>query len=84
MEESKTIRIFNPNFKGMYLEKLKTLIEKADLPSLGYKKITETKMETDFKTGLISLIVFSKSLLALSYFLKYLTNLNGPKNLAFN
>ena len=51
MEESKTIRIFNPNFTGMSLEKLKALIEQADLPSLGYKKITETKTETDFETG---------------------------------
>ena len=33
------------------MKRLQTLIDQADLPSLGYKKITENKTETDFETG---------------------------------
>ena len=51
VDESMQIRIFNPDFSGMSTQELETLIERADLPSLGYKKITETKTETDFETG---------------------------------
>ena len=52
VDESIEIRIFNPNFNGMSSQELQILIEEADLPSLGYRKITETKTETDFETGL--------------------------------
>lgn len=51
VDESMQIRVFNPNFSGMSMQKLASLIEQADLPSLGYKKIKETKIETDFETG---------------------------------
>ena len=51
VDESMQIRVFNPNFNGMSSEEFQTLIEQADLPSLGYRKITETKTETDFETG---------------------------------
>ncbi len=51
VNESKQIRVFNPDFSGMSSQALATLIEQADLPSLGYRKITETKTETDFETG---------------------------------
>jgi hypothetical protein len=51
VDESMQIRIFNPDFSGMSAQQLEAMIEKADLPSLGYRKITETKTETDFETG---------------------------------
>ena len=52
VDESMQIRVFNPNFTGMSSKEFQALIEQADLPSLGYRKITETKTETDFETGL--------------------------------
>ena len=45
------MKIFNPDFSGMSTEELQDLIEHADLPSLGYKKVTEKKTEIDFETG---------------------------------
>ena len=33
------------------MKNLQILIDQADLPSLGYKRITENKTETDFETG---------------------------------
>ena len=51
VDEKMTLRIFNPNFSGISKKNLQILIDQADLPSLGYKNITETKTETDFETG---------------------------------
>ena len=51
VDEKVELRIFNPDFNGMSTEDLQDLIEHADLPSLGYKKISEKKTQTDFETG---------------------------------
>ncbi|CAB4042441.1 Hypothetical predicted protein, partial [Paramuricea clavata] len=50
VDESIQLRFFNPNFT-ISADDLRDLIANANLPSLGYRKITERKTETDFETG---------------------------------
>ncbi|XP_046860819.1 uncharacterized protein LOC124454056 [Xenia sp. Carnegie-2017] len=52
VNESMTIRIFDPDVETISREEVEKLVQQANLLSLGYKKITEIKTVTDFQSGL--------------------------------